>query len=99
MRFRGVNYYVKTTTERGVWIWEIQPPWTNREGKFTGTREQAASHAKRLLWEWCYRHSSSCAKPTDEEILYENMMLARQIPQGQLGRLHAHARFRGNAVG
>lgn len=25
MRFRGIDYNIKTTIERGVWLWEVHP--------------------------------------------------------------------------
>jgi hypothetical protein len=78
MRFRGIDFNIKMTVERGVWLWEVQTP-TPKEGRLTSTREEAVAHAKRIISDWCSKHSNRCEPPTREEAEFELMLPNRRI--------------------
>ena len=55
MQYRGIKYDIKKGIKRDEWTWVIHTP-KPREGRISGSRDEAVSAAIRFIQGWCKRH-------------------------------------------
>jgi hypothetical protein len=57
MEYRGIRYDIKKGIERDEWVWVVHTP-KPREGRVSGSRDEAVLGATRSIRGWCDRHSA-----------------------------------------
>jgi hypothetical protein len=58
MEYWGIRYEIKKGIERAEWVWVIHTD-KPREGKVTGSRDEAVSAAIRSIQGWRKRHPAN----------------------------------------
>jgi magnesium transporter len=62
MEYRGIRYDIKQGIERDEWAWVVHTPKA-KEGRISGSRDEAVSVAIRSIEAWCHRHPADCKPP------------------------------------
>jgi hypothetical protein len=59
MEHRGIEYLIKIGINKHEWAWSIRtsPP---KQGKVSGSRDDAVYAAVRAIEQWCYQHPDDC---------------------------------------
>ena len=59
MEHRGIEYQIKIGITKHEWAWSIRtsPP---KQGKVSGSRDDAVYAAVRAIEQWCYQHPDDC---------------------------------------
>ena len=62
MEHRRIEYQIKIGINKHEWAWSIRtsPP---KQGKVSGSRDDAVYAAVRAIEQWCYQHPDDCEPP------------------------------------
>jgi hypothetical protein len=62
MEHRGIEYLIKIGINKQEWAWSIRtaPP---KQGKVSGSRDDAVYAAVRAIEQWCHQHPDDCGPP------------------------------------
>ena len=62
MEHRAIEYQIKIGITKHEWAWSIRtsPP---KQGKVSGSRDDAVYAAVRAIEQWCHQHPDDCEPP------------------------------------
>ncbi len=59
MRYKGIEFDLRMGAGANRWVWTAHTP-RPKQGHVAGSRQTAASAAKRAIDHWCYQNPEHC---------------------------------------